>query len=1599
MVNVSDFFEKMRSYNRTLSGLTPIERSFVKATEETDYYFGLRVDWEAIPSTVSELLRDAKRFKALLPGHSEELCEYLTHIQEFTCNTGIVRMDVRSSDLSNYKERVKNAVWAFYRFYGMGLSMQQLIYGAYKEEELKFWDMSPVIAGELLCGNAEAIGYCKEVLTSENNTAFLTRDLIIAIEKSQNRELQELLTNILVAAKLQEGVRQSILETADEYQLDYFYRILDVIRDENLLRYSSAQRSVLTWIGLGYYEDAKPRLVNLIFDRIYTFLHDESARKTALFDENPLTVYIALYSLGVRSLEQAVEEAVRLLEDAPRHVVAAALVYLKLTNHFSLIKYKWILNTYRDDEWITALYLGECTKIIPNKLSFTKAECGELFDLIYPFLDGMKAQQTVYSKGFEWFVLSFHKDSIVSFLAILLTKAPGTRRVDLFMPYAASLYGKMQEDFLKSCFSCASLPVRKEFMIKEIISQKEALCRFVADELLRTSLTQDDILKLEGRLKTKRSYARAAIVQVLAAQPKKTVRESFERLNRSGDKLIRESAEELRRLAPACFEDAVEPEIKVLGKEDGFGLYERNQRYPLPETEFLSVGKKGFFKKRGVPDLSFLNVWEKNQIVSYLDLWDRRVEEHALDEYQRFGEQHLVGDIYLHPLDYQKQSLDALPLGNVWREYFEQDKLSADVVFQLYFVLQSAPYNYKGIFPPDIRIVSLTEDDIKRWKYAKHVSNIIYYYFLECGQNNAFLQSAARIVELFLKYSRACAYKTRDYGDEIVVESLINIVPFRLMVDELRLDTLDDEQFLRYFPLVYHCYLRFHLNCTKAACGSVVMNKMTLSPLTVSRACTLGLLPRSVLMEIILDMHTEQRDKPSRLWWMQATEQMLGDAYSEAYFAGRSIMGMPNFELPKENTAANLYLRETLDIISDTLIPMETTRLNEVTPVTGYVQSLRVVRGVRYLLLALKMLEGEEIKRDTYGDDRNTVFGNIIRYCYPLPDDSPMELKQANIPEARLVEVAMMAPQWMDFVNDVLGWDGFKDACYYFIAHMKQQDDPERKKAEIAHYTDLDPADLSDGAFDIEWCKSICSRLGDKRVKVLYKAAKLLCENSFHTRARKYLDACTGKGSKEEYRRQASEKRNKDALNAYCIVPLADEQDLLERYLYLQQFMKESKTFGAQRQASEKRSCQIALLNLARNAHYDSADRLTWKMESMVTDLYSDVFEPVLVEDIELRIVVDENGQNEISAVKNGKKLKSLPARLKNNEHVLRLKEAHKLLTQQYRRTRAMLEKAMEERTEFDSAEIDTMAKHIIAGPLLRRLVLCCNGFFGFYQDGRLVMGDESVLCTGTVRIAHAVELYQQNVLREFQEYIFEEFIVQPFKQVFREIYLKLDEELPHEYTKRYTGYQIQTKQAAAALKGRGWNVSYECGLEKVCYKQDAVVNLYADADWFSPSDIEAPSIDYVEFSNRKTGEPLLIEKLDDVMFSEVMRDVDLAVSLAFVGGVDPVTSTSTLELRKSIIGLTCELMNLPNVRLEGHFAHIEGQYNDYSVHLGSGVIHQKAGSAIHMVPVWSGRRGKVYLPFLDEDPMTAQIVTKVVMLAEDTSIKDPEILSQIRRR
>ena len=57
----------------------------------------------------------------------------------------------------------------------------------------------------------------------------------------------------------------------------------------------------------------------------------------------------------------------------------------------------------------------------------------------------------------------------------------------------------------------------------------------------------------------------------------------------------------------------------------------------------------------------------------------------------------------------------------------------------------------------------------------------------------------------------------------------------------------------------------------------------------------------------------------------------------------------------------------------------------------------------------------------------------------------------------------------------------------------------------------------------------------------------------------------------------------------------------------------------------------------------------------------------------------------------------------------------------------------------------------------------------------------------------------------------------------------------------------------------------------------------------------------------------------------------------------------------------------------------------------------RKGGGMLNIVAVHSQHRGKIFLPFVDDDPQTAAILTKVLFLAEDSKIQDPSIVEQIK--
>ena len=266
--------------------------------------------------------------------------------------------------------------------------------------------------------------------------------------------------------------------------------------------------------------------------------------------------------------------------------------------------------------------------------------------------------------------------------------------------------------------------------------------------------------------------------------------------------------------------------------------------------------------------------------------------------------------------------------------------------------------------------------------------------------------------------------------------------------------------------------------------------------------------------------------------------------------------------------------------------------------------------------------------------------------------------------------------------------------------------------------------------------------------------------------------------------------------------------------------------------------------------------------------------------------------------------------------------------------------------------------------------------------------------------VAHPHDLLKSKHWPKWQRECFNIERLQPFKQVFRELYVvSAQEKKDKTVSRRYAGHQVNRRQAFALWGRRGWSVDEYENVWKSFHTEDMNVSVSFNHGITTPLEVEGLTLEEITFESRQQHKPIKLTDVPARLFSEVMRDLDLIVSVAHVGGVDPEASASTVEMRKSLLAETCQLLSLKNVKISSKSNHvsIKGSIANYTVHLGSGIVHKQPGGAVCLVPVHSQHRGRMFLPFADNDPRTAEVISKTLMLSRDEEIDDPILLEQIR--
>lgn len=1431
----------------------------------------------------------------------------------------------------------------------------------------------------------------RRVLTAsvrgEHATSGPSQHAYVGLLSSPDPEAWSEVERMLVAAQRAEGLRQVILEAADLAHPDAFARILDVVVEHRLARFAGTVRALGVWIG----EDLSVRQEKEVAEAVRTmrdFLREPPAAVSLLAHE-PVTAFLGVWSLAVRDVRAATAAAELLLgsEDDRARLAAARLLV---------------------DFHVPATAGGVTTAVADSSLAVYAAAVAAWPAHTYqvtatpvPLTDAVRAvlQERIGSLGrvqsVETGLIGSRPTKVGGTLAadVLVCNA-GDRPLDPDLVAAASADGRWV-----AARAYAQDPARHRAALFSLVADRSSTVRDVVGAALQTlpAISTAEARLLEEALARKAADLRTTALGLLSKQEPAALTATVERLA-AGNAEQRRAADEL----------------------GGATSQASNQGDALAALRFGPGDRTPAVRPTPPPAASWQPYYEGFRIAwTSLSAW---LAEHADVEVQTYRGVELLANV--HWIHSQHDGTLPLPeLLGPWWERTQPLLTDGGVELALLAHLGRVPQRWGQdvvrtvVGPVEARFAEPGSRGLQ-WQVFRAVAASV--------RRDSWAEPLIRLIE-----TAAAALPADDLaGPPEVLQrrgrtlertqwgSLVNPDArstfsslFSGAPGFLDPETLTDEQAGRLWRA-----LRF-LDEPEGAIDrwSGPKVEVEVSHVYGAPAGTLAVsdqpfrrwTPPRILADAVRRGVATRADLVDSL--VVAPHTNAGHAEAPRQDALRVLTG-----LRPEPWASDPRVREVVDSVRAAVVAAEVARGDLPTELSDTARGLRTTYGAEVLVRCLAALGKRPLARGyAWTASRESSLSHLLRVNQPLPEDDAARLGElaaaAGIGEQRLVETAVYAPQWARVVEAHLAWPGLESAVWWVHAHAKDQDwsvDQEIRaqwSTEVSQRTPLDATDLVNGAADVAWFHDIIATLGEERFQRILKAAKYASSAGGHKRAELFAAALLGDLTESEVVERIRAKRHQDSVRALGLLPLSGASSLLERYELLRGFVASDRTSGSQRRASESAAVDVGLENLARTAGFRDPQRLIWAMEAEAVRDLADGPVSAADGDLVVTLAIDPSGSPELSVARAGKALKSVPAKSAKVPEIADLRTRATELRKQIRRMRVSLEAACVLGDSFETDELTGLLRHPILAPMLRELVLVDEeGVLGFPVDATtLATADGGTrVSSGVLRIAHPVHLLASGEWPDLQHVLMSQERRQPFKQLFRELYTLNANERDEQgvSSRRYTGHQVQARQAGGIFTSRGWVADFEQGFSRTFHQQKITAWCHLLGGWGSPTEVEDATVDAVTFHPAGRWEPMQLSDVPARVFSETMRDLDLVVSVAHAGGVDPEASESSIEVRGRLVDETAEMLGMTNVEVNGHHARVKGALGTYSVHLGSGVVHRVPGNAVCIVPVSAQHRGRIFLPFADDDPRTAEVVAKVVLLARDDKIKDPTILQQLVR-
>jgi len=271
------------------------------------------------PSAYAEKSLTWVRDKGFVPSeYWPELLEAMDRLLEQPYSIGWERRSYRSLNYGAYTNRIHSILRDFVNDVLLPFKLVDLLTGHVPETVTEFMSKTSFhttialvarIASALDRNDKQVEQAIRDMIDGDAKPFFMS-EVIRGILWSHRADMHEMLGRLLVAARLQEGLRQTIGENADMGSPAAFLSMIDVIEKNDLIRFSSVKRAVGVWLGLISEESGSlDRVSSKSIALISRCLRDEAFIEECLASEDSMQIHIGLWAIGVRDVRKAIERA------------------------------------------------------------------------------------------------------------------------------------------------------------------------------------------------------------------------------------------------------------------------------------------------------------------------------------------------------------------------------------------------------------------------------------------------------------------------------------------------------------------------------------------------------------------------------------------------------------------------------------------------------------------------------------------------------------------------------------------------------------------------------------------------------------------------------------------------------------------------------------------------------------------------------------------------------------------------------------------------------------------------------------------------------------------------------------------------------------------------------------------------------------------------------------------------------------------------------------------------------------------------------------------------------------------------------------------